>query len=243
MKNFRSLLIVPAVLLLVSLAAVPATADHGSDSNTATTTSTSGSSDSLTSGGSDTSGGSSDTATGTSSDKNSSTGDNSTSASADGSSAVSETEKQAAEDNFSKEGEARVSALLNDHAQQHSKNQRTKNCQAAKNGLQTKLTNLQKNAAAHKAFIDSVYSQALAYQQQNNLNPTGFSALVSAANAAQAKAAVSVAALNGLLVNLDCSSGSVAQNVATFQAAAQQARNDLLTYRNAVQAVLQALQT
>lgn len=242
MKNLRSLLIVPAALLLVFLAVVPAAADHGSDSDQTSTTSSSGSGDSSASSSdvsaNDSSGGDHSTA-----EAKSSTAEDNNSSSDSTDTSVPETEKQAAEDKFSKEAEDHINNLLqNQHAKKHSDSQRTKNCQKAQKGLQTKLQNLQKNAAAHKALIDKVYSEALAYQQQSSLNPAGFGDLVNAANAAQSKAALSVAALGGLSVNLDCSSGSVAQNVATFQAAAQQARNDLLAYRTAVHAVLQALE-
>lgn len=123
----------------------------------------------------------------------------------------------------------------------HTDAERQKNCQAAEHGLSAKLANLQKNGAKFQAQIDSVYQKALTYQSTNNLNPTGIDQLEATANSAKITSAASVSALSNLSVNLDCTSSTVANNVATFRAAAKQARDDLNAYRKAVKAVLVSL--
>lgn len=136
-----------------------------------------------------------------------------------------------------------MEGLMAKHKNRQSDVARQRKCQAAKHGMQTKLGNMQRNTAKHKALIDSIYGKVLAYQQRNNVNPANFDTLVSTANDAQAKAGQSVSVLNDLSVNLDCADNSVATNVASFKVAAQQTRSDLLTYRKSVIAVLQALQS
>ncbi len=250
MKNPRSLLIIPAILTLVTFSAGPlahadkSSTNTGSSDSTSSTGSTSGNSSSSSTDSSSSSSSSdthtssaSDSSAGSSTDKSSSSTDNSSKDTTAG-----ETEKQT-EDSFQQQGDQLVSELVNTHTKTHTQSQRTKNCQAAKQGLETKLKNLQQNAAKSKSVIDSAYNKVLAYQQQQKLNPAGFISLTSAANAAQANATVSVGALSALSVNLDCTSSTVAQNVAAFQAAAQQVRNNLLTYRKDVVAVMQALES
>ena len=171
----------------------------------------------------------------------SSSGDSSTT-SDQSSSSSNETEKQA-EDSYRQKADSIISEMLSNRNDHQSSAVRARKCQAAQHGLETKLVNMQKNAAKYQSLIDKIYSQALAYQQQNNLNPANFASLVSTANADQAKAAQSVGALSNLSANLDCSSSSVANNVETFKIAAQQARSDLFAYRKAVIAVLQALES
>lgn len=139
------------------------------------------------------------------------------------------------------EGQDFIDNLLKTH-KRHTEQERQKNCQAAQKGLETKLSNIQKNASKFQTLINEVYQKALDYQQANNLSPAGFDQLVSTANSAKDTASASVSALASLSVNLDCSSSSVAGNVATFRAAAQQARTDLVSYKTAVKAVLTALE-
>lgn len=229
MKNPRSLLIIPATLALVAFSAGPlAHADQGGASAAHSPAAVANASSN--------SGGNMH---GMSASSAAPAGGNAGSSESTG--ASNETESQVA-GNFHQEGKQLVQGLVNAHAKTHSQSQRTKSCQAAKNGLETKLKNLQENASKSESVINSIYSKALTYQKQKNLNPSNFSSLISAANAAQAKAVVSVSALSGLSVNLDCGSATVAQNVATFKVAAQQVRSDLLTYRKDVVAVLQALE-
>ncbi len=226
------------------ITAVPAMvyAQHGSDDSSTTTTisNTSGS------------GGSGSSSTGGASDTSGSTPNTGSTSRHDADPAggtevktASDAQEQENEQNDTNKNEADgrdfIAELLKTKSK-HSDQDRAKNCQAAEKGLETKLANLQKNAASFKSKVDAVYSQALAYQTANNLNPAGIAQLEATASADQTAAKASVGALSGLSVNLDCSSNTVAQNVATFRAAAAHARTDLIAYKNAVVAVLTALE-
>jgi hypothetical protein len=132
-------------------------------------------------------------------------------------------------------------AELKAQAKEHSAEQRKKNCRAAEHGLTKKLSMLQKNSAKFKSQIDSTLQRAIQFKQDNNITTVDYEANLAAAQSAQGQAQSSVAALSSLSINLDCSSGSVAQNVATFRAAASQTRSDLKTYRQAVKALIKDL--
>lgn len=125
---------------------------------------------------------------------------------------------------------------------EHSNSEREKNCQSAEHGLETKLQNLSKNATKFQTRIDTALDLAIAYQKDNNISVDNFDQLVATAQAAKSTSAASVSALNDLNTNLDCSSQSVAQNVAKFKVAAKQARTDLKAYKEAVKAILRALE-
>src|SRR3569833_2227800 len=235
MKRLKLIILTLTSLTLLALPSL-AYADHGS-------------------GGGDDNNGSVDSATSTSTSSNDSTtsttsvatetrhgGSNKTSlARAYSQSNDSEQETETKESKAKTEGQALVDALLKTE-KKHSESERAKNCQAAQKGLTTKLTNLQKNAASYQSTEDAIYQKALDYAQTNNLNPSGIDQLEATANADKTTAAASVGALGGLSVTLDCTSNTVATNVATFRAAASQARSDLLAYKTAVKAVLMALE-
>lgn len=123
-----------------------------------------------------------------------------------------------------------------------SKEQRQKSCQSRKQGLETKLENLTKNAEKYQSRADEVLAKVVAYKNNKNLEVQDFDALFSTATAAQAQAKISVAALLSLKPSIDCNSDSVASDVAAFKAAAAQARIDLKTYRTAVKSLVSAVQ-
>ena len=149
-------------------------------------------------------------------------------------------ETQKTEDTNKTEAHNLLKDLRTAH-KEHTAEQRKKNCTAAKDGLEKKLSNLGKNAAKYKTRVDNVFTKAQNYQKNNNVTVDNWDALVTAATDAQTKAAASVAALQSLDVNLDCSASNVADNVATFRTAAKQARDDLKSYKMAVKDLVKAL--
>lgn len=152
-----------------------------------------------------------------------------------------EEEREAHRRTLETETETEISGMMKEHSR-HSDADRQKNCQDAEHGLETKLQSLSTNATNFHTKIDTALANAIAYQKANNVVVTNFDALVAAAQAAQSTSAASVSALNGLSPNLDCAQATVATNVAQFKVAAKQARTDLIAYKNAVKAVLQALE-
>lgn len=125
----------------------------------------------------------------------------------------------------------------------HTAAQREQYCTAHKQGLETKLQNLQNTAQQLQSKIDNVLTQATAYQQANNLTVSNYASLLATAQSDQATSASGVTALAGLSPSIDCNSTSVSTDVATFKAATEQERTALLSYRDAVKNLVQALLT
>ena len=119
--------------------------------------------------------------------------------------------------------------------------QRKKSCEDRKSGLQTKLNRLTSNAKKHEARITAKLEKATEYQETANLSVANYDALVAAAEAAQVEAQTSIAALEELKPTVDCTTGTVAEKVATFKAAAAEVRTDLQAYKMAVKEVFVAL--
>jgi len=120
--------------------------------------------------------------------------------------------------------------------------QRQKKCEDRKHGLTTKFSRIVSNSQRIQGRIGDVLDKALAYQQSNNLSPAGFDSLVAAAQTAKTTSQAAIDQLKTVQPTLDCSSGAVAEDVATFKAAAEQTRDSLKTYRTAVKNVLKALE-
>ncbi len=220
-KIKKALAITPAIILMLGLTTLPAFARNGSDdssTNTQTTTSQSEAKETI------------KTPEVTSQNK-------------------TEVNKEASEVvklGIENETENESKDIVNEFKKtdkEHSQADRKKNCDAAENGLETKLTNLSKNALAFQTKIDGVLTMSIAYQNDNNLHNTVFDALVTTAQKAQVESASSVSALSSLNTNLDCSNPSVAQNVAAFKVAAKKARADLKAYKDAVKAILKSIET
>ncbi len=117
---------------------------------------------------------------------------------------------------------------------EHTTEERIKNCEGRKNGLTTKVTELQKNAQKHLDKISGVLTKLQDAQKAGTLKVTNIDTLLADAVSAQTKAKASVDALKALTPTVDCTKASVAMDVATFKAAAEQARTDLKTYKTAL---------
>ena len=119
--------------------------------------------------------------------------------------------------------------------------EREKVCDSRKNGLDTKFASITRNSQAYQTRIDSIYTKVLAYQASSGLKPAGFSDLTAAADAAKITATEAVAALAAAKPTVDCTSKTVASDVAGFKQKAATARADLKAYKQAVKAVVQSL--
>lgn len=120
---------------------------------------------------------------------------------------------------------------------------RQKVCEAHKHSLTTHFGGITTNAQKAQDRIDSIYSKALAYRTAHNLQPTNFASLVATATSAKATSADSVAGLKTAAPTIDCTSDTVATDVASFKTATATTRDNLKAYRAAVKAVLQSLET
>lgn len=152
-------------------------------------------------------------------------------------------EVEKAEDSYRNRGKEIVSELKAERQQKTAlkAEDRQKRCENRKQGLQKKVDNLASNAQKHQSRITEIFNKATTYQAENNITLDGFDALVSTANAAKGTSQTSVDALVALKPTLDCTKESVPTDVATFKAAATQARTDLKAYKTSVKAVLKAL--
>ena len=152
-----------------------------------------------------------------------------------------QTEVISHKDALETETETEIKDLMKDHSK-HSDTERQKSCQTAKDGLETKFQSLSANATSFQTKIDTALANAIVYQKDNNVTVTNFAQLVIVAQTAQSKSAASVSVLNGLSPALDCTQSTVAANVAKFKVAAKQTKTNLSSYKEAVKAVLQALE-
>lgn len=214
-KNI-SLAVPTLVLALTALVTVPVFADHGSaDSGSGDSSSTSGSSGSS-------SGGS---------------GPSTTSGSHDAAEAPSN------QSELRSKGKQMVAELEQEHKSGKSQTEKTQACENHKQGLQTKFTRITTNASNLETKIGGFLAKAEAYQSSKNVTVTGWDSLVVAANTAKTNADTAIANLNALQPTVDCSSTTtVANDVATFKAAAQAARDALQAYKTAVKDVFVALE-
>ncbi|MEI6481225.1 MAG: hypothetical protein WCO19_02875 [Candidatus Saccharibacteria bacterium] len=112
--------------------------------------------------------------------------------------------------------------------------ERLKRCAEKKKSLETKIVRLNTNTKKHYDRISDYLDKLVAYKNANNIVNADLNAAIMAANEAKTTAAASVEALSSLKTTVNCESGTVATDVATFKAAAEKARADLLTYRKAV---------
>ena len=217
-------LAIPSLVLAVTtLAVVPAFAQHGAAD-------TSGS-------GSD----SSSTETDTSSSGSGSSGSSSSSSGKE----VAETETHASETAktaFRTKGSQMVAELEQQHKNGKSAEDKTKACEAHKQGLQNKFTHITTNATNLETKIGAFETKATTYQSANNVTVDNWDGLVAAADTAKTNVDTAITNLKAVTPSLDCNNTSVASDVATFKAGAQDVRDALKAYKTAVKNVFVALQ-
>jgi hypothetical protein len=210
-----SLTLPALVLAMTALVAVPVLADDGGSSGSGgTTTSTSGSGDTS---GSSTSG-SNDTTETTTTD-----------------STKTEIETQ------DRHQGALMLTELRHSGRHHTLAEVKTACEAHKQGLDTSFSHISLSLTSFNSRVAGILAKAEAYQKTNNITVANWDSLVAAATAAGTTSDASIAALKAVTPSLDCNSTSVAQDVATFKAAAVQARTDVKAYKAAVRAVVKAL--
>lgn len=143
----------------------------------------------------------------------------------------------------------RGAALLEDRQNENKENRvkltaaaRTKKCELRKQGLTNKFANIAGNGQRFQTKINGILANAETYRAKNaGVTVANYDALLVTAKTAQAKSSSSIAALKAVSVSLNCNNVSVAGDVATVKAAAEQVRTDLKSYKSAVKAVLHAL--
>lgn len=139
--------------------------------------------------------------------------------------------------------EASIKKMQEDHKPAKTAEQREKVCESRKNGLTTRLTSIATNSDRYLTRINEISAKATAYQLSNG-TASGFTAETDAVKLAQINATKSVQVLVAASkATVDCTSPTVATDIATFKEAAATARTDLKTYKMAVKDYLKALKT
>ena len=208
--------------------------------------STSGSGSGSTSGSTSTSSGTTTSSTTTSGSTATTTKTESETPHVEGEATTATTAEAETSDNNHESRHNKAEKMLKEHKAEHKPEktdaEKAKACDEHKNGLETKFTSIARNSAAYQSRIDAILAQAIAYQKDNNVVAPNFAALVTAADAAQATAKISVAALQTASTTpINCADKTVANNVAEFKVTAANARRDLKAYKVSVKAVLKSL--
>lgn len=125
--------------------------------------------------------------------------------------------------------------------QQKTHLQRQKACLARKAALTKKMERSVSQATKHKQVFNDIYSKVKDFYIQKQLNVAAYSDLVSQANAASVNAQATIDALSDLNINLDCSSGTVVNDVAAFREAVKSTRDSLKTYRKAIVNLIESI--
>ena len=214
-KVLSTISLTVAALLMATtiLIAAPVFADQGSDSNTSETTESTTSEHETT--------------------PVKPTTDSNTTAKTDN---VPETESQ------DRQQGTELLSQLEKSGKHHTTEQVKTACETHKQGLTQKFSRISTELTNFNTRVDGILSKAEAYQKNNNVTVTNWDTLTAAAAAADTTSDSSIAAVKAVTPTVDCNKTSVAQDVATFKAAALQARSDLQSYKSAVRSVLKALQ-
>jgi hypothetical protein len=154
---------------------------------------------------------------------------------------VAETGESGDDDGTQSELRKRGASLLSEKRKQNTSQKRLEFCTSHKQGLEKKFSRIVANAEKHQTRIDGVLAKATAYQTENNLTAENYDNLLANAETAQTAVAEAIATLKEVTPTVDCNSTSIATDVGTFKAAAQETRDSLKAYKTAVKAVLKAL--
>ena len=121
--------------------------------------------------------------------------------------------------------------------------QRQKACEKRKAGLTKRMQDAVRYAQKHEAVFDKLYTRVKNFYETKQLTVTDYDSLVAAVDEAQANSAASIAALRSLEVNVDCTSETVADDVAAFQQAVKSTRDNLQTYKSALVNLIMAVKS
>jgi len=124
---------------------------------------------------------------------------------------------------------------------EHTALERQKSCEARKTSLDKRMSNAVRQAQNHKEVFDKIYTRVKDFYTTKNLNIANYDTLTVSVDKAQADAAASIMALQGLDISVDCSSQTVAGSVSTFQQAVKTTRDSLKTYRSSLVDLIKAI--
>ncbi len=203
---------VASLAMVIGLAAVPVSAEHGSDNPS---THEGGGNVSQTQ---DTK----DTTVGTTTEAN----DDSTSGSGGG-----DLRKQAQD----------LLQTKREGAKEHTMAVRQKACEQRQGSIDTRTKVFADAAVRHLGVFDQVFTKVQAFHDNKHLNVTNYDTLVAAVKIKQAAAQSAVDVLKTLDVQIDCTQPDPAATVATIKQAVVNARTTLHAYRTSLKDLIVAL--
>ncbi|HSX05543.1 MAG TPA: hypothetical protein VLF69_03700 [Candidatus Saccharimonadales bacterium] len=218
MKQMAKQLIysVASLLMVLGLAVVPVSAEHGSDdSNTSTATTPIETDDS--------------SASNTSSNTTTETETEST------------TEDSGHQSGKLRSEAAKLLSQERQNAKEHSQADRQKACTQRQNNINRRTAQFAANAARHLEVFNKIFTKVQAFHDSKGLQVSDYDALVAAATAKQTAAQTAVDALKALNVQIDCTQPDPASTVATIKSAVTDARTALQAYRTSLKDLVVAL--
>lgn len=115
-------------------------------------------------------------------------------------------------------------------------------CEQRQENINKKIANFADKAQKHLDTFDGIYDKVTTYKEDKNAQVTNWADLVTAAEDTQKDAAVKVAALKDLAVEVDCSDPATATvKLGAVREAAKSARDALHAYRMAIKDMVVAL--
>lgn len=111
---------------------------------------------------------------------------------------------------------------------------RQKACEARKAGLERRMDRAVTQAEKHKAVFDKIYNRVKEFHDDKNLATPNYEQLAAVVDTAQSDAAASIAALDSLNFEIDCTQDNVADSVTAFKEALKETRDSLKDYRKAI---------
>lgn len=114
-------------------------------------------------------------------------------------------------------------------------------CENRQKAIQNKLAAFNDAADKHLSKFNSVYDKIQAYQEDENIQPAGYDALVTAANAKKQAATDAFAALKEVAADVDCASPETVVKLGAVRDAAKETRTALHEYRMALKDLVVAM--
>lgn len=114
-------------------------------------------------------------------------------------------------------------------------------CENRQKAIQNKLAAFNDAADKHLSKFNSVYDKIQAYQEDENIQPAGYDALVTAANAKKQAATDAVTALKEVAADVDCASPETVVKLGAVRDAAKETRTALHEYRMALKDLVVAM--
>jgi hypothetical protein len=114
-------------------------------------------------------------------------------------------------------------------------------CENRQKAIQNKLAAFNDAADKHLSKFNSVYDKIQAYQEDENIQPADYDALVTAADAKKQAATDAVAALKEVAADVDCASPETVVKLGAVRDAAKETRTALHEYRMALKDLVVAI--